>query len=532
MILLSVAWIRIAATLESHYLDLFRETLSKVAMRTRLDFPDMDLASLETLLTHLNSADDSEVVAALDMFAEQERVHLIPALILFHPSDAVVLRALDLFTLSGRQDFLAILERLLEHAAPVVRAAALRAHAWAFGPRQELYERLANDPSPIVGATALVGLVSYGGGDSAQRARVAIDRFAESGTHDQRLALARAIRYSPGAVYGDVLQRLADTRDVDCRIAVVQAMREILSARFIPVLLPMLPIRALRTEARATLVAIGTDSLAQLDAILGDPHADPDVRLHVPRTIGFFPPRAAVTVLMRHLETADEGTITYRILRAIGRCRAADPEVPLDSSVLSRCLEQTLVETFRLLDRRLTLERGAGGAYDTATRPMPVRSLLIDLLRHRHALATERLFRLVGLLYPSEDARSLYRGVHDSSTKVRDSSRELLEHLLEPPLRDAVLALVDDIPNSKRLARAHPYYVRPRLNYLETLDDLLDHGDAGTVGLVAYHIAEIGAAGMAQRLERLRASPSPTVVTAVEHALGQIAPPEVATDGQ
>ena len=318
-------------------------------------------------------------------------------------------------------------------------------------------------------------------------------------------------------------------------------MREILSARFIPVLLPMLPIRALRKEARATLVAIGTESLAQLDAILGDPHADPDVRLHVPRTIGFFPPRAAATVLMRHLETADEATITYRILRAVGRCRAADPTMPLDNAVLSRCLEQTLAETFRLLDRRLTLERGAPGppsargarrALTDDDRAMPVRGLLTDLLQHRHALATERLFRLVGLLYPSEDARSLYRGVHDPSPKMRDSSRELLEHLLEPPLRGAVLALVDDIADPDRLARAHPYYVRPRLDYLSTLDDLLDHGDAGTVGLVAYHIAEIGAAGLAPRLERLLRSPSPTVVAAVEHALGQIASSEVAIDGQ
>ena len=38
-------------------------------------------------------------------------------------------------------------------------------------------------------------------------------------------------------------------------------LREILSARFIPVLLEMLPVRALRKEARATLVAIGTEAL-------------------------------------------------------------------------------------------------------------------------------------------------------------------------------------------------------------------------------------------------------------------------------
>ena len=163
---------------------------------------------------------------------------------------------------------------------------------------QDLYVRLADDPSPIVAATALVGLVSYGSGDPSQHARDAIDSFAEFGSHSQRLALARAIRYSPGAVYGDVLLRLADTSEVDICIAVARAMREILNARFIPALLPMLPIRALRKEARATLVAIGVEALTQLDAVLGDPQADPDVRLHVPRTISFFPPRQAATVLM------------------------------------------------------------------------------------------------------------------------------------------------------------------------------------------------------------------------------------------
>ena len=524
VILLAVAWIRVAVTLETHYLDLFRETLSGVAMRTRLDSPDMDLGSLETLLTHLNSADDSKVVAALDVFAEQERVHLIPALILYHPSRPVVLRALELFTLSGRQDFLAILGLLLQHHDPEVRAAALRTRSWAFGPSQDLYVRLADDSSPIVAATALIGLVSYGGGDVAQRARDAIDSFAESGSHDERLALARAIRYSPGAVYRDVLLRLTNTSEVDTRIAVALAMREILSARFIPALLPMLPIRALRKEARATLVAIGTEALTQLDAVLGDPQADPDVRLHVPRTIGFFPPRPAATVLMRHLETADDGTLGYRILRAIGRCRAADPTLSLDNAVLTRCLEQTLADTFRLLDRRLTLERGAS---DEPTRATPVHDLLVDLLRHRHAIATERLFRLVGLLYPGEDARTLYRGIHDPSPKVRDSSRELLEHLLEPPLQGAVLALVDDIPDAARLARAHPYYVSHELGYVDTLRDLLERGDAGTVGLVAYHTGKIGAKELVPQLERLRTSPSVTIVTAVEQTLAQLARSEV-----
>ena len=102
---------------------------------------------------------------------------------------------------------------------------------------------------------------------------------------------------------------------------------------------------------------------------------------------------------------------------------------------------------------------------------------------------------------------------------MRDSGRELLEHLLEPPLQGAVLAL------------AHPYYVRSALGYVNTLRDLLDGGDAGTVALVAYHVGQIGVSELAPQLERLRTSRSETIVTAVESTLAQLAKAEVATDG-
>ena len=528
VIALALAWICIAATLEGHYLDLFRQALSGVAMRKRLDFPDMDLASLETLLTHLNSGDDATVVAALDVFAEQERVHLIPALILYHPSRPVVLRALELFALDGRQDFLAILGLLLQHQDPEIRAAALRTRGWAFGPSQDLYEPFVDDDSPVVAATALVGLVSFGGGDAAQHARDTLHAYAESGSHEQRLASALAIRYSPGAAYTELLVLLANATEVDTRIAVTQAMREILSARFIPALLPMLPIRALRSEARTTLVEIGTEALSNLDSVLGDPEADHDVQLHVPRTISFFPPGPAAAVLMRHLETTDDDTLGYRILRAIGRCHAAEPALRLDRGVLGRHLELAVTDAFCFLDRRLSLQRGAAQQPARATR---IHDPLVDLLKQRQEIATERLFRLVGLLYPSEDARTLYRGVHDTNTKVRDSSRELLEHLLEDPLQGAVLALVDDIPDSARLARARPYYVPEEVGYVDTLRALLKRGDTGTVALVAAHAVAIGAHTLVPQLETLRTSPSTMIVVAVEHALAQFAVSEVASHG-
>jgi len=231
---------------------------------------------------------------------------------------------------------------------------------------------------------------------------------------------------------------------------------------------------------------------------------------------------------MRHLETADEGTLMHRILRAIGRCRTLERDLPLDDSALRSCLERNLAGIFRLLDRRLALEKGANVHGDRAT---PVHGILVDLLRDRQALATEHLFRLVGLLYPSEDARSLYRGVHDPSPKMRDSSRELLEHLLEQPLEGVVLALVDDISDTERLAQAQPYYQRSDLDFVGALGDMLDYEDPGMIALVAHHAGEIGAHALQPQLERLRSSSSATIVTAVNHALVQLSPPTVTPDG-
>ena len=52
---------------------------------------------------------------------------------------------------------------------------------------------------------------------------------------------------------------------------------------------------------------------------------------------------------------------------------------------------------------------------------------------------------------------------------IRGSSLELLENLLEPPLREPVLALGDDLPDEERLARAGAFHVRFSGTYEELL---------------------------------------------------------------
>ena len=157
----ALVWIALVSELKGLYLDVFRVALREGTLRPALDLPPVDLASLETLIGALNSADDHEVLAAIDLLAAEGRTRLVPVLILYHPSQLVVLRALSLFASEGRKDFVPVAERLAHHADAEIRAAALRARTQV-APEELLLRTAAEDESPLVRATAAVGRVAGG----------------------------------------------------------------------------------------------------------------------------------------------------------------------------------------------------------------------------------------------------------------------------------------------------------------------------------------------------------------------------------
>ena len=498
---LSVVWIAWATDLKGHYLDLFRSALREGAMRPRGDLPALDLGSLEALFTALNSRDDSEVIGAMELLAEGGRARLIPALVLFHPSRAVVLRALEVFAAAQRTDFVSVADRLLTHEDAEVRAAALRART-AVTPDESLLRRAASDADPLVSATALMGLLS--GGWMTDDAQVALEDLMKSSAASSRCALAAAMgaQHVPVPAFEPLLLRLAEDPDEGVQAETATAMGALRLPSFVPALIPMLASTHLRPVARAALVAIGPPALADLDEALRDPHLPHEVRSHVPRTISRFPAEEAAPLLLRQLVLEGDGMVRYKILRGLGRLAAENPGLVLDAAVLHSGTERTLEAVFRLIHWRMVLEEGAAA---DARRATPGYELLLALLRDKEAHALERLFRLLGLQYRGEDFEKIYRGLRNSSAKVRASSRELLENLVRPPLRDAILAAVDEVPDRARLPRAGALYRATPLSYDDLLARLIEEPGETVRCLAVYHVGELGLAALRPRLEAVRA---------------------------
>lgn len=483
-VLVAGVWLFLALSLRRHYVAVFRETLRERVTRTRIDFPALDIASLETLLATLNDPDDRKVLAALELLEVQDKVRVVPALILYHPSPPVVHHALALFVRGGREDVVPIVDRLVDSADPRMVAAALRARC-ALRPEEGPLLGALDHRDAGVRATAIVAL-SAGGWLQPEAVTEAATSLVELGV-ESRLSFLKALQDLPSNAFDPIVMRLAAAPELEVRREAVAAMGHVGSTAFLPTLISLLGQRDLREHVRAALASVGPTALAHLERSLDDeavPHA---VARHVPRAIADFGSARAAEILLRRLTAEADGMIRFKILRALGRLRACHPEVPLDGKVIDRAASQTIGRAFSYMRWRRALARELPSIL---LGPETACGTLVTLLADKERHALERLFRLFNLMTGDEDFARVYRGLESDESRSRAESRELVEHLVLPRYREPLLELVDDVFEA---GATRPEFLArdPGHSGESALRDLLDCGVESLEWLAAVAIQEL-----------------------------------------
>ncbi len=487
VVVLSGLWMWIAIWLKPFYLDLFRRTLREGLIESQIDLPKLDLASFESLLGALNSANDQDVIAAMDLLQEKGKIHLVQPYILYHPSSRVVVHALDLFSRARRTDFQPIADRLVGHLDSSVRAGVLRLKL-SQGVDVETLREFLEDPAPRVRGTAVAGLLAAGDAEDPVTAE-ALSAIVDGSSNEGKIALLQGIIESPSPVCDGILVHLADDPDIVVRRETARAMRCTSSLTYLPKLIEMLELRELRTVVRETIERIGPVALPALEEALWDVTLPVRRRIHVPRTIAFFEPERAGEILLRRFASEENGAVRFKILRVLGFLRYHHPSLPLDETALRDVVDRTIEAAVKLLGWRLRLEEGAR---ERPERRTPAHETLTSLLMHKEVHAIDRLFRLLDLVDAREDYRRIYRGLMQGDRRAAASSRELLENLLASPHRETVLALVDDVSDADRLAATRASVAPGELGYVDVLRSLLAQSGATVCGLVVYHVGELG----------------------------------------
>ena len=438
--LTATCWLVISVGLREHYLDLFRQALHSERGARGSGFPALDMASLETLMAALNTPDDRRVVAALDILEEQGKSNVVPAPLLYHPATTVVVRSLELFIAAGRTDVLPMVERLLDHSEPEARAASLRALS-ALAPKPVLLENGLNDSDLRVSSTARAALIACGWGQDSDHAAKLLDAVSR-GDHAVQRAIAAALRVRPDPTLEPILLELLASDDQGVLTEAIRAASELGTPALVGPLIRLLARRAVRDEALTALAGFGPLALEGLSGALGASELPHSVRRHVPQAIALVGAARAPEILLRHLEQEPDGLIRFKVLRALGRWRKEQPGFPLDVSLLQGALGHAVSTGFRLMGWRHDLSSAARADAALGTE---LHQVLVALLRNKQDHALERVFRLLNLQSGSEEFQRIYRGLHSQHARSRAGSRELLQHMVLPPVRKPLMTLVDDL---------------------------------------------------------------------------------------
>ena len=489
VLLVSAGWLALATGMERKYIALFRAKVQAGALETRAEVPALDMRSLESLVASLGSDNDDEVLATIELLVDYGRAHVIPALLLYHPSRAVVVRALEVLASSERHDFDGAARRLFEREDDEIRAAAMLALAGRMSP-SELRSELAKSLPPAARAAVLVATMARRLDHDGSCAREVDAGCAPSAEPATRLMFARAFRLHSGSCCAVYLPRLLVAAEPALELEVARVMLAMPNAQHIPSLLALLESRHARTVARDALVAIGEPALDALSAALDDDRLPRDLRAHLPRSISRFGVARAADVLLDRLEREGDGWVRFKLIRGLAQLRPHMPEPTRTRRVLALC-RSNLVSAVHFMAWRLANERDQQHDPRLAT---PGGELLTAALRDKEAHATDRAVRLLGLLHTGNVMHNIRQALAGSDARLRADAIELLLHRTPGEIAQALTTLLEHGRDEQRLQRAADT-LHERVateSYDQRLRQMLSDNSEAVREVAGYHLAELG----------------------------------------
>src|SRR3954471_7520594 len=473
---MTVLWIFMSIRARREYLQSFRQSLDSRLMEAKdLRVPNADLSTIETLIQELAQPDAARVVYAIDMLESLDKRSLVTPLLLYHESPEVRRRALQAIG-AVRHDialnWLPHVRRMLGDADSRVRAAAVAAIGRINNEDAATLSRpLLNDPDPRIRVTAAVALAgSRDPADVDTAEGVLLDLASDSRTSSRgiRRDVAAAVREIENPRFRRLLIPLL--YDEAPEVA-HEAMDSVQAAGktdfiFVPTVVSLLRNRQLKARARAVLVGYGEPVVDVLAHFLRDPEEDIWVRRHIPTALSQIPSQKTVDVLVAALSEPD-GFLRFKVIAALDRLRRGDAPLSFPRETLEKHTLLQGTHYFNYLSLYSNLLAAKSQSHD----------LLSRTLEQKMERTTDRIYRLLSLIYPWRDICAAQWTLSHGDARSRASASEYLDNILTGQLRRRIMPVLEDLPLEERVKRGNVLLkTRPR-DVEETLLNLINDDD-------------------------------------------------------
>jgi HEAT repeat protein len=496
-LLLIAAWLAAGYAAGKQYISILQESISQHRLNAeQASTLAFDRSTSELLESKVRAPDREEILYALSFFeAEKTRSpHPVVRNLLEHPDPEIRRTALSILSANGDKSVIPKAELMLKDPSVDVRTEAMLylAHHAHLDPLV-LFEELGEMEDFSVRSAVAAYLARPGRAQNVDTARKILEELAaekEGSGSRCRAEAARLLGELPDS-FDPLLARLL--RDPD-HLVVREAIRsagKLRKEEVVPGLLELLGNQELAGEAALALSKFGDGITDRLRDYLQDPSVPIERRKGIPLALANIGTQAAARVLLGNIFEAD-ATLRFKIIGALNKLRRTHPEIELDNCMLEAVLAAEILGHYRSYQ-----------ILEAVSVPMnstePFGAALAESLDQE----LERIFRLLGLLYPQLDLHSAYFALQSQSKTVHDNALEFLDNALKPQVRTQLLPLLDGrVTPTDRAALAGKLVHAKFANRDEAVIALVASEDPWLKSCGAYAIGSFGMESLAHELDR------------------------------
>lgn len=489
-------WLLAVSVARKQYVVALKESISQ----HRVDLEQastsvLDRSTAELLSTNLSASDPDEILYALGLFEAERQRAAHPAIrsLLNHASPQVRRKAVTILSESGDSTVRPDIERLLKDPDLQVRTEALLylTHHAHVDPL-ELIGEVGDFADYSVRSSVVAFLARPGEAQNIEAAQQILSAMVcETGTESvrTRMEAARLLGQLPDC-FDPLLSNLLADPDIEVAQEAIRSVGKLRKRRLVPDLLDRLSHHGLRADAAKALGEFGDTIVGSLRDHFGDSTVAIEARREIPAILVKIATPAAAHVLMENLLESDT-TLRFRVISGLNKVRRLHPEIETDTQTLETVLAAEILghyRSYQILDK-----------LGTAEGSEPVARALNESMQQE----LERIFRLLGLLYPHLDVHSAFLCLQSKSLSVHDNALEFLDNVLRPQLREMLVPLLDGKVTVSERANLAKRLVHTKIeNQEQAVAALVTCDDPWLRSCGAYAIGTFGVKSLEGELNR------------------------------
>ena len=444
-------WLAAAYVSRNQYIENLRESIHQHRVDSeRASMPVLDRDTTSLISSRLKGT-PKEIAYALSLFelAHDRKVHPAVRGLLNHNDPAIRQQAIRLLARAGDASVKEQVEALVKDPDLGVRTEALLylTEFDATDPLQRI-EGLGDFADFSIQAAVVAFLARPGRSQNIEAAKLLISKMIEEAGDPgrrARLEAARLMSILPDA-FDRELRALVDDADAEVATAAIAAVGVHKKRALIGDLIDRLAEPALNESIVKALSEFGDRVVGTLRDYLMDETMPAEVRREIPPVLEAIGSRNAQAVLVESVLDRDV-VLRHHTIAALNRLGQAHPDRPTDRKLIESVLAAEIMGHYRSYQVLGTL----GNALDqSAANPIE------HGLKESMEKESERIFRLLKILYPQYDMHSAYVSLQSSDPVVHDNAVEFMDSVLPPEVRQLVIPLFDrNVAVPDRIATAN-----------------------------------------------------------------------------